>query len=104
MVTGVGDLNHLQGLAEVDATGLVVAPAPPGGANAWEKTLAGLVGRGLAKEGLLLLDDAALAREAKAWADGRAITPWTSIDLVLFRRTEKGLVVEGFVRDGVRVK
>ena len=102
IVTGVGDLNHLHGLTEVDATGLVVAPAPPGGAPAWEKTLAGLAARGLAKDGLLLLDDAALAREAKAWADGRAITPWTAVDLVLLRRTEKGLVVDGFVRDGVR--
>jgi hypothetical protein len=104
MVTGVGDLNHLRGLTEVDAAGLVVAPAPPGGAPAWEMTFASLVARGLAKEGLLLLDDAALAREANAWADGRVITPWTSVDLVLLRKTEQGLVVEGFVRDGVRGK
>ncbi len=103
-VTGVGDLDHLQGLAEVDASRLVVAPAPPGGAPSWEKTVSTLAARGLAKDGLLLLDDAALAREAKGWADGRAITPWTAVDLVLLRRTEKGLVVEGFVRDGVRVK
>jgi hypothetical protein len=104
IVTGVGDLNHLQGLTEVDATGLVVAPAPPGGAPAWERVVSALAGRGLAKEGLLLLDDAALAREAKAWSDGLAIAPWTAVDLVLFRRTEAGLVVEGSVRDGVRVK
>ena len=103
-VTGVGDLNHLRGLTEVDATGLVVVPAPAGGAAAWVKTFASLVARGLAKEGLLLLDDAALAREAKAWADGGVVTPWTAVDLVLLRKTEKGLVVDGFVRDGVRTK
>jgi hypothetical protein len=102
IVTGVGDLNHLHGLAEVDASGLVVAPAPPGGANAWEKTLAGLAARGLAKGDSLLLDDATLAREARAWSAGAVVTPWTAVDLVLLRRTEKGLVVDGFVRDGVR--
>lgn len=99
-VTGVGDLAHLRGLEEIDGAGLVVAPAPAGGPAAWEKTVAGLSARGLAKDGLLLLDDAALARESKAWAGGGAITPWTAIDLVLLRKTEKGLAVEGFVRDG----
>ncbi|HYN43041.1 MAG TPA: M14 family zinc carboxypeptidase, partial [Thermoanaerobaculia bacterium] len=104
IVTGVGDLNHLRGLTEVDATGLVVAPAPPGGASAWDKTLAGLVARGLAKGDSLLLDDGTLAREVRAWAAGGVVTPWTSVDLVLLRRSEKGLVVDGFVRDGVRGK
>ena len=103
-VTGVGDLNHLRALEEVDATGLVVAPAPPGGAPAWEKTFASLVARGLAKDDSLLLDDVALAREARAWAAGGVVTPWTAVDLVLLRKTKKGLVVEGFVRDGVRGK
>ncbi|MFN7989950.1 MAG: M14 family zinc carboxypeptidase [Thermoanaerobaculia bacterium] len=103
-VTGVGDLDHLRGLSEVDATALVLAPAPPGGVAAWEKTVAGLSARGLAKDGLLLLDDDALARETKAWAGGLAITPWATIDLVLLRKTEKGLAVDGFVRDGVRTK
>ncbi len=104
IVSGVGDLDHLHGLTEIDAAGLVVAPAPAGGTAAWEKAVSALGVRGLAKDGLLLLDDAALAREAKAWADGRAIAPWTSVDLVLLRRTEKGLAVEGFVRDGMRGK
>jgi hypothetical protein len=103
-VTGVGDLDHLRGLEEVDATALVVAPAPAGGAGAWATTLAALAARGLAKDGLLLLDDDALARETKAWAGGLAITPWTAVDLVLLRRTEKGLAVEGFVRDGERTR
>ena len=103
-VTGVGDLDHLRGLEDVDATGVVVAPVPPGGTAAWEKTLAALAARGLAKDGLLLLDDDALAREAKAWSGGLAIAPWTAVDLVLLRRTEEGLSVEGFVRDGVRTK
>ncbi len=100
-VLGLGDLAHLRGLEELDASGLVVAPAPPGGVPGWVKTLAGLASRGLAKEGLLLLDDAALARETKAWAGGLAIAPWTALDLVLLRKGEKGLAVEGFVRDGV---
>ncbi len=103
-VTGVGDLDHLLGLTEVDAAGLVVAPAPPGGAPAWEKTFAGLVARGLAKDDSLLLDEAGLARESRSWAAGGVVTAWSAVDLVLLRRTEKGLVVEGFVRDGVRVK
>jgi len=100
-VTGVGDLNHLRALEEIDARELLVAPAPPGGAAGWEKSVASLAARGLAKDGLLLLDDGALAREASAWAVGRAIVPWTGIDLVLFRKTEKGLAVDGFVRDGI---
>ena len=103
-VTGVGDLDHLRGLSEVDATALVVAPAPAGGAAAWERTVAGLAARALAKEGLLLLDDDALARETKTWAGGLAITPWSTVDLVLLRKTEKGLAVEGFVRNGVRTR
>jgi len=100
-VTGVGDLAHLRGLAEVDGAGLLVAPAPPGGPAAWEGLLAALSARGLAKDGLLLLDDDALARETKAWAGGAAITPWTALDLVLLRRAGAGLAIEGFVRDGV---
>ena len=100
-VTGVGDLAHLDGLEELDATGLVVAPAPPVGPRGWEKTLADLASRGHAKDGLLLLDDATLARESKAWAGGLAITPWAVVDLVLLRKTEKGLAVDRFVRDGV---
>lgn len=100
----VGDLAHLCGLEEIDAEGLLVAPAPAGGAAAWEKALAGLRARGLTKDGLLLLDDAALARETAAWAAGKAIAPWVEVDLVLLRRTEKGLAVDGFVRDGVRTR
>lgn len=103
-VTGVGDLDHLRGLDDVDAAGVVVAPAPPGGPAAWEKTRAGLAARGLAKDGLLLLDDAALARESKAWAGGLAITPWTAVDLVLLRKTEKGFAVDGFIREGIRTR
>ena len=103
-VTGVGNLDHLEGIEEVDATGLVVAPAPPGGAVSWEKTVAGLAARGLAKESVLLLDDDALTRETKAWAAGLAITPWTVVDLVLFRKVEKGYAVDGFVRDGLLTK
>ena len=103
-VTGVGDLDHLRGLSEVDATALVVAPAPPGGPAAWESTVAGFAARGLARDGVLLLDDDALARETSAWAAGFAITPWSTVDLVLLRRTEKGLAVDGFVRDGVRTR
>jgi hypothetical protein len=103
-VTGVGDLGHLRGLEDVDATGVVVAPAPPGGAAAWEKALAALGARGLAKDGLLLLDDEGLARETKAWAGGLAITPWTAVDLVLLRKSDEGFAVEGFVRDGVRTR
>ena len=103
-VTGVGDLDHLRGLSEIDATALIVAPAPAGGTAAWERTVAGLAARGLAKEGLLLLDDASLARETKAWAGGLAITPWAALDLVLLRKAETGFAVEGFVRDGARTK
>ncbi|HQN08203.1 MAG TPA: hypothetical protein PLL76_17990, partial [Thermoanaerobaculia bacterium] len=103
-VVDVGDLGHLAGLEEVDATGLVVAPAPAGGAEAWEKVVAALAARGLAKDGALLLDDDALAREARAWAAGRAIVPWAEVDLVLFTRAEKGLVVESFARGGTRTK
>ena len=103
-VFDVGDLAHLLGLEEIDAAGLIVAPAPAGGAAGWEKALAGLAVRGLARDGLLLLDDDALAREAAAWAAGKAIAPWLEIDLVLFRRTAKGLAVDGFVRDGVRTR
>lgn len=100
----VGDLAHVRGLEEIDAAGLVVAPAPSGAAAGWEKVVAGLEARGLARNGLLLLDDAALARESAAWAAGRAIVPWTEVDLILLRRTEKGLVVDGFVRGGVRTR
>jgi hypothetical protein len=103
-VMGVGDLDHLRGLADVDATGVVVVPAPAGGPAAWERTLAGLAARGLARDGLLLLDDAGLARESKAWAGGLAITPWAQVDLVLLRKTEKGFAVDGFVREGLRTK
>jgi hypothetical protein len=103
-VMGVGDLAHLRGLEEVDASALLVAPAPPGGAPAWEKTLEALAARGLLKDGLLLLDDAALARETKAWAGGLAITPWAAIDLVFLRKTPGGLAVDSFVRDGERTR
>lgn len=103
-VLGVGDLDHLRGLDDVDATGVVVAPAPAGGAAAWQKAVAGLAERGLAKDGLLLLDDEGLARESKAWAGGLAITPWTQVDLVLLRKTESGFTVDGFVRGGGRTK
>lgn len=99
-VVDVGDLAHLEGLEELDASALVVAPAPAGGAAVWEKAVAGLAVRGLAKTGRLLLDDDALAREARAWAAGRAIVPWAETDLVLFRRTGEGFALEGFVRDG----
>ena len=98
----VGDLAHMRGLEEIDAAGIVVAPAPAGGDAGWEKVLSGLAVRGLARDGLLLLDDAALARESAAWAAGRAIVPWTEVDLVLFRRTQKGLSLDGFVRDGAQ--
>jgi len=105
VLADVGDLAHMTGLEEIDASGLVVAPAPAGGAAGWEKALAGLAARGLARDGRLLLpDDAALARESAAWAAGRAIVPWTEVDLVLFRRTEKGLAFDGFVKDGVRTR
>ncbi len=100
----VGDLAHLRGFEEVDAARLVAAPAPAEGASGWAKVLTGLVARGLARDGLLLLDDLALAREAAEWAAGRAIVPRTEVDLVLFRRTEKGLALDGFVRDGVRTQ
>ncbi len=100
-IVDVGDLGHLAGLEELDASGLVVAPAPAGDAGAWDKAVAGLAARGLVKDGALLLDEDALAREARAWAAGLAIVPWATVDLVLFRKGEKGLVVEGFVRDGV---
>jgi len=103
-IVDVGDLGHLAGLEELDATGLVVAPAPAGGAEAWEKVVAALAALGLAKDGALLLDDDALAREARAWAAGRAIVPWAEVDLVLFTRAEKGLVVESFARGGTRTK
>jgi hypothetical protein len=103
-VIDVGDLAHLRGLEELDASALVVAPAPAGGAAAWERAVAALAARGLAKEGLLLLDDAALAREAREWAAGGAIVPWAEVDLVLLRKTRKGLAVDGFVRDGVRTR
>jgi hypothetical protein len=56
------------------------------------------------KDGLLVLDDAGLASEAKGWSSGSAVVPWAQIDLVLLRKTEKGLVVDGFVRDGTRTK
>jgi hypothetical protein len=101
-IADLGDLGHLRGLEEVDATGLVVTPAPPGGAAGWSKTLASLAARGLVKGDLLLLDDAALAREARAWAAGKAVAPWEEVDLVLFRLTPDGLAIESFVRDGVR--
>ena len=68
------------------------------------KAVAGLAARGLAKDGVLLLDEGALAREARTWAAGRAIVPWATIDLVLFRKGETGLLVEGFVRGGTRTK
>lgn len=100
-IVDVGDLGHLAGLEELDASSLVVAPAPAGGAEAWAKVFAALAARGVARDGALLLDEEGLAREARAWAAGRAIVPWATVDLVLFRKGEKGLVVEGFVRDGV---
>lgn len=103
-VVDVGDLGHLAGLEELDAAGLVVAPAPEGGAEAWAKVVAALATRGLVKDGALVLDDDALAREARAWAAGRAIVPWAEVDLVLFRTGDKGLVVEGFVRGGTQTK
>lgn len=99
-VADVGDLAHLRGLEELDVSSFVVAPAPEGGAAGWERAVAALAARGRAKGGLLLLDDAALAREARTWAAGRAIVPWAELDLVLLRRTDEGLAVEGFVRDG----
>lgn len=103
-VTDVGDLEYLRGIEEPDVSGLVVAPAPPGGAAGWDAALASLAARGLAREGTLLLDDASLARESRAWAAGKAVVPFSQVDLVLFRRSGAGLVVDSFVRDGVRTK
>lgn len=101
-VADLGDLAHVRGLEEVDASGLVVAPAPPGGAAGWEKAVAALAGRGLAREGVLLLDDEGLAREARAWAGGQAIVPWAEAELVLLRKVPGGFAVDSFVRDGTR--
>jgi hypothetical protein len=103
-VADVGDLTHLSGLEELDASSLVVAPAPAGGEAGWAKAVDALAARGLAKEGRLLLDDDALAREARGWAAGRAIVPWAEVDLVLLGRSGEGLALEGFVRDGARTR
>ncbi len=64
----VGDLTDFLGKTEMDLTGKLLVVAPPGGPEGWKKTLLALVSRGRATpEGILMLSEAALGEEARAW-------------------------------------
>jgi hypothetical protein len=96
-VVEVGDLTEFRGKTEIDATGLVLAPAPPGGPDAWSNALEALKTRGLAdKDGRLLLSPEALSLRVRKWTpEGAFLAPGFSGDLLLFRREgETTLVYE----------
>jgi hypothetical protein len=84
-VLDLGDLETYKGKTEIDATNLVLAVAPKGGAEGWAKALEGLKAKGLATpEGTLTLPLAALSEEAKAWLDGApALAPGYGGDFLL---------------------
>ena len=84
-VLDLGDLETYKGKTEIDATNLVLAVAPKGGAEGWAKALEGLKAKGLATpDGTLTLPLAALSQEAKAWLDGApALAPGYGGDFLL---------------------
>ena len=92
-VLDLGDLETYKGKTEIDATNLVLAVAPKGGAEGWAKALEGLKAKGLATpDGTLTLPLAALSQEAKAWLDGApALAPGYGGDFLAPRaRRETG--------------
>ena len=94
-VLEVGDLDTYKAKTEVDATNRLLCVAPPGGVEAWERTLAGLKARGLATpDGTLTLGPDALTREAKAWLAGApALAPGYGGDFLLLAPAGDGRFV-----------
>jgi hypothetical protein len=96
-VVEVGDLTEFRGKTEIDATGLVLAPAPPGGEEGWTTVVEGLAARGLADEdGTLKLSPEALSLEVRKWTPGgEFLSPGYRGDLLLLRLAgENRLVFE----------
>jgi hypothetical protein len=91
-VVDLGDLTTFRGKEEIDARGKLLVPAPPGGEEGWERTLARLRERKLADEaGSLLLSPGQLSVEVKAWmAGGRILVPGYSGPLLLLAPTAAG--------------
>jgi len=70
-VVDLGDLSTFKGKEEIRAKGNFLVPAPPGGEEGWQETLARLRERKLADEaGNLLLSPEQLSLEVKAWMPG----------------------------------
>jgi hypothetical protein len=91
-VVELGDLTTFRGKEEIDARGMLLVPAPPGGDEGWERILAALKARGLADgSGTLSLPAEDLSREAKAWLPaGPRLGPGYSGDLLLLVRSGAG--------------
>lgn len=91
-VVDVGDLTTFRGKDEIDATGMLLVPAPPGGDEGWTKTLAALKARGLAGDGgTLLLPAADLSKEVRAWMpSGTLLVPGYSGDLLILESSGAG--------------
>ena len=88
----LGDLTESRGKTEIDLTGRLLVVAPPGGEEAWKKTLLGLVSRGRATDaGLLTLSEADLSAEAKAWlGNAPALAPGYGGDLLVLQPEGEG--------------
>ena len=96
-VVEVDDLTAFRGKREIDAAGLLLAPAPPGGADAWTATVTDLRLRGLAGDnGVLALSGEKLSHEVKAWMPRGGtggvpfLAPGFGGDLLLFESAGEG--------------
>jgi hypothetical protein len=101
-VREVGDLAEFTTPEPSPAvSGLYAAPAPGGDAAGWPGVLDGLAARGLVtEEGAFRLSAEDLAKEVATWAGKSVLEPGYAGDLLLFRKTRDGLVLDAFVKKG----
>ncbi len=91
-VVEMGDLSTFSGKEIVEAKGMLLVPAPPGGEEGWRKTLARLGEKGLADgSGRLLLSPERLSAEVKAWTSRSSLLlPGFGGDLLLLSPAGEG--------------
>ncbi len=102
-VADLGDLSDFRGKEETDLTGKLVVPAPPGGEEGWQKTLASLRSRNLADDGgMLLLSPDLLSAEVKAWMpEGQLLVPgYSGALLILAPAGDSSLRLERRIETG----
>ena len=91
-VVDLGDLTTSRGKDEIDARGKLLVPAPPGGEEGWQETLARLKEKGVADgDGSLLLTPEKLSAEVKSWMpEKQALLPGYPGALLLLAPAGKG--------------